>query len=88
MIRVLSMVMLTVAALAAPLAAEAQQAGNVPRIGYLEIASAELPIAQAMIEAIPARGCASAATSRARHSSSNTERRRGGFSGSRISWPS
>ena len=51
MIRVLSMVMLTVAALAAPLAAEAQQAGNVPRIGYLEIASAELPIAQAMIEA-------------------------------------
>jgi len=37
--------------LAAPLAAEGQQSGKVPRIGYLEIASAELPIAQAMVEA-------------------------------------
>jgi ABC-type uncharacterized transport system substrate-binding protein len=41
----------SVSLLAAPLAAKAQQPGNVPRIGYLEIASAELPIAQAMIDA-------------------------------------
>src|SRR5712692_5113675 len=37
--------------LAAPLAAEAQPAGKVPRIGYLEIASAELPVSQAMLDA-------------------------------------
>ena len=39
------------ALLAAPLAAEGQPAGNVPRIGYLEIAPAEGPIAQAMVDA-------------------------------------
>ncbi len=39
------------AVLAAPFFAEAQQARNVPRIGYLEIAPAEIPIAQAMIDA-------------------------------------
>jgi putative tryptophan/tyrosine transport system substrate-binding protein len=37
--------------LAAPLAVEAQPAGKVPRIGYLEAASVELPIAQAMLDA-------------------------------------
>jgi len=42
---------LTGGLLGTSLAAEAQLAGNVPRIGYLEIAPAELPIAQAMIEA-------------------------------------
>jgi putative ABC transport system substrate-binding protein len=44
-------VILALALIAVPLAAEAQQVGKVPRIGYLEIASAELPIAQAMIDA-------------------------------------
>jgi len=38
--------------LAAPLAAEAQQPTKVPRIGYLETASAELPVAQAMLGSI------------------------------------
>ena len=42
---------LTGGLLFAPFTAEAQQSGKVPRIGYLEIASAELPIAQAMVEA-------------------------------------
>jgi putative ABC transport system substrate-binding protein len=51
MTRVSMVALLTLAVLAAPLAAEAQQAGNVPRIGYLEIAPAEGPIAQAMIDA-------------------------------------
>src|SRR6266851_5926495 len=37
--------------LAAPLPAEAQPAGKVPRIGYLEFAAAELPVAQAMLDA-------------------------------------
>jgi putative ABC transport system substrate-binding protein len=43
--------LIALALLTAPLAADAQQAGNVPRIGYLEFVSAELPIAQAMIDA-------------------------------------
>jgi len=38
--------------LAAPLAAEAQQPTKVPRIGYLETASAEPPVAQAMLGSI------------------------------------
>ena len=40
MTRVVAMVMLIVAALAAPLAAEAQPSSRVPRIGYLESGSA------------------------------------------------
>jgi putative ABC transport system substrate-binding protein len=40
-----------VGAVVAPLAAEAQPLTKVPRIGYLEIASAELPVAQAMVDA-------------------------------------
>jgi len=36
---------------AAPFAAGAQPAGKIPRIGYLEIASAEAPVAQAMLDA-------------------------------------
>ena len=42
---------LALALLAAPLAAQGQPVGNVPRIGYLEIAPAEGPIAQAMVDA-------------------------------------
>ena len=51
MTRVSMVATLALVLLAAPLAAEAQQAGTVPRIGYLEIASAELPVAQAMVDA-------------------------------------
>ena len=42
---------LTLGLLAAPFAASAQGTGNMPRIGYLEIAPAEGPIAKAMIDA-------------------------------------
>jgi ABC-type uncharacterized transport system substrate-binding protein len=47
----LTLATLALALLAAPLAAEAQQPGNVPRIGYLEIAPADTPIAHAMVDA-------------------------------------
>jgi ABC transporter substrate binding protein len=47
MTRVLSMVLVTVAALATPLAAEAQSPAKVPRIGYLESGAPGTPLVEA-----------------------------------------
>jgi hypothetical protein len=68
--------------LAAPLGAEAQQAGKVPRIGYL-LPSAKRPSNEAFWEA-----CERLATLKGRTSSPNAGTRRGKRNGTQTSLPS